>query len=202
MELFGSHELWRACGWLCHQLPGRSPHYGESVFPLCARCAGIQLGLLASYLWLLISGGLRRWLPPLTTALAVAFFCAPMLIDGWGNALGAWSSPELIRALSGLCCGVILPVFAVPLAQENSDALTLKPTLHSASAILLPLLFGMVLFLLVLHPFSLPLFQALGVAAGIAPLVFGTNMMLAFWRGGREPWVELLRCFKPGMRPA
>lgn len=202
MELFGSHELWRACGWLCHQLSARSPHYGEYVFPLCARCAGIQVGLLVSYLWLLASGGMRRRLPPLTTAVAAAFFCAPMLIDGWGNTLGAWSSPDLVRALSGLCCGVTLPLFAVPLAQRNEDTVALKPTLDSLGSILLPLITGVALLAPVLRPFDLPLFQALGLTAGIAPLAFELNLMLAFWRGGREPWIELLRCFKPGMRPA
>jgi uncharacterized membrane protein len=198
MELFGSYGLWRACGWLCHQLPERSPHFGEYVFPFCARCAGIQLGLLASYFWLLLSGGLSRRLPPLVTGLAVAFFCAPMLIDGWGNALGAWSSPDLARALGGLCCGVMLPVFAVPLAQKSSDAAGLKTTLNSPEPILVPLLFGIALLVPVLRPFSLPLFEALGVAAGIAPLALALNLGVAFLRGGREPWVELLTCFQTG----
>ena len=202
MELFGSYELWWACGWLCHQLPSRSPHYEEYLFPMCARCAGIQLGLLATYLWLLVSGGLRRRLPPLTTALAAAFFCAPMLIDGWGNALGAWSSPDLFRALSGLCCGVTLPLFAVPLAQKNRDTVKLKPTLNSPRSMLLPLLLGVALLAPVLRPFSLTLFQAFGIAAGTVPVVFALNLVLAFWYGGREPWVELLKCFKPVMRPA
>lgn len=202
MESFGSHELWHACGWLCHQLPSRSPQYGEYVFPMCARCVGIQLGLLASYLWLLGSGGLRRRLPPLITALAAAFFCAPMLIDGWGNALGAWSSPAVFRALSGLCCGVTLPLLAVPLAQKNSEAVMLKPTLNSTRSMLLPLFCGAALLVPVLHPFSLTLFQAFGIAAGTVPVVFALNLVIAFWYGGREPWVELLKCFKPVMRPA
>jgi uncharacterized membrane protein len=39
---------------VCHQLPGRSFTAGGLFLPVCARCAGIYLGLFLSFLYIFI----------------------------------------------------------------------------------------------------------------------------------------------------
>lgn len=58
------------CVPLCHQDPGRSFHASGQVFPLCARCTGmwlgITLGVCAAMLWVKPS----RWLVGIAVAIA------------------------------------------------------------------------------------------------------------------------------------
>jgi uncharacterized membrane protein len=59
--------MW-AGGWWCHQLPARSPHLWGAQLPLCWRCAGILLGSVALFGWLLW----KKRVPPLRMSLALA----------------------------------------------------------------------------------------------------------------------------------
>ena len=60
--------LMYAGSWVCHQLPGRSPHLFGVQLPLCWRCTGIFFGALALFLWLLA----KKKLPPLLLCLLLS----------------------------------------------------------------------------------------------------------------------------------
>jgi uncharacterized membrane protein len=176
--------LWQIGGFLCHQLPDRSPQFGGTVFPLCYRCAGLYLGLLTTFAYLALGGGWRRRLPELRCALWISLLIVPLMVDGWANLMHLWSSAGWVRALTGVGVGLVLPLLLVPLAQRpglgTSDGL--KPTVSTPLALLTPMAISVALLWLVDHPMRLWLFQTLAVVAASAPAVFLVTFVLAGWR--------------------
>lgn len=131
-------------GWFCHKLPGRSPQCAGEIFPVCFRCAGVQLGMAVSYVSLIFS---RRWqgrFPSVKTAVQCALLMLPLVIDGIGNALGFWNSPGWFRGLTGLGVGLSLPWLLAPLAQPLEVAAARAPSLKSLRQLILPALAGIV----------------------------------------------------------
>ncbi len=106
---------------MCHQLPERSPHDGAAVFPVCFRCAGLHLGLAASYLGLFFSNGWRARFPSVRLAFVFAAMMLPLMIDGAGNALYFWNSLGWWRGLTGLGVGLALPWLLTPLAHTEES---------------------------------------------------------------------------------
>jgi uncharacterized membrane protein len=183
-------------GFVCHQMPARSPQMAELVFPLCFRCAGLHLGLFASYAFLAATGGFDRRLPGQWTGIGASLLLLPILLDGWANGLALWSSAGWLRAATGTAAGVALPLLLTPLAvRPDVPADALRPTLSRAGALLLPLAAGGVLVLPVTYPVSALLFRTAGAAALAGLLLFILNIgraaaALAPLRTGR---VRLLR---------
>ena len=173
---------------LCHQMPSRSPHFAGVAFPVCFRMAGVYLGVLASYLYLAASGGWRRRLPDTRRAIACAFAILPLLIDGWGNTLHFWSSPGPLRLLTGLGCGMVLPLLLVPLGQDGSQdaAASLAPTLPHATAAVCVGLIGFALTGLLLRPGSMAAFVVLGAAAAAGCGLLLGNLIWAARTAGWE----------------
>jgi uncharacterized membrane protein len=179
-------------GLFCHQLPERSPvFYDTIVFPLCFRCAGLYLGFFCGYLSLGL-GGLSRRLPSLQAAVAVSFATVPLWLDGWGNFLHLWSSPAWLRGLTGLTAGAALPFLTLPLVQPLSriSALELKPTISRPSALLGPLLLGLLALGLLLEPAFPISFDLSTMAAGLGLAFFICNFAIAViqlvWRDNKE----------------
>jgi len=166
---------------LCHQMPSRSPHFAGVAFPVCFRMAGVYLGVLASYLYLAATGGWRRRLPDTGRALACAFAILPLLIDGWGNTLHFWSSPGPLRLLTGLGCGMVLPLLLVPLGQNGPQdpAPSLTSTLpHATGAVWIGLI-GLGLTGVLLRPGSMAAFAVLGMAAAAGSALLLGNLIWA-----------------------
>jgi uncharacterized membrane protein len=109
-------------GWFCHQLPGRSPQCAGELFPVCFRCAGLQLGVALAYFGLFCSGGWRARFPGVRTVAGWATLMLPWQVDGCGNALGWWDSPGWWRGLTGLGVGLCLPWLLAPLARPLTSA--------------------------------------------------------------------------------
>jgi uncharacterized membrane protein len=176
--------LWHIAGLFCHQLPDRSPQFDGAVFPLCFRCAGLYLSLLTTFVFLAVNGGYRRRLPEVRCAISISVLTMPLLVDGWANLIGLWSSAGWLRALTGVGVGLVLPLFLVPLAQrtELGPIDVMKPTLSTPFALLPPAVISLALLWLVVHPMRLWTFQALAVAASCAPAVFVSTFLLAGWR--------------------
>jgi len=176
--------LWRLAGLFCHQLPDRSPQFLGVVFPLCFRCAGLYLSLLTAFVSLAVDGGCRRRLPELRCAVWISLLTVPLLVDGWANVLGLWSSPGWVRALTGVGVGLVLPLLLVPLAQRAGPGTIdlLKPTVSTPMALVPPIVISLALLWLVVHPMRLWIFQALAIAASLAPPIFLFTFLLAGWR--------------------
>ncbi|MTI96497.1 MAG: DUF2085 domain-containing protein [Firmicutes bacterium] len=61
---------------VCHQFSDRSLTVGEQL-PVCARCAGIFVGVLISHLCLVLFPDKRRTLPLLSVSILLALLCFP-----------------------------------------------------------------------------------------------------------------------------
>ena len=167
---------------MCHQLPSRSPQWDGVIFPLCWRCAGLHLGLLASYVCLAATGGWRRRLPEVRYVIGAAFLMLPFAIDGCGNALSLWSSPGWVRALTGLGVGMVLPLLLVPLTQRSAMApsVAIAPTLSHGAMLLWPAAIGCAGIWLLVQPHSLLIFRSLGVAVAMATVLCLVHLVWAF----------------------
>jgi uncharacterized membrane protein len=168
-------------GWLCHQLPSRSPHFGQLTFPLCYRCAGVHLGFAASFLSLLLRGGWRRRLPGLALALGLAVLLVPLMVDGWGNLLGWWSSPGWLRACTGLAAGVSLPLLLVPLLFPEPTQERRSSSVSSILSLGWPAALGVTLLVLLTHPAWPVVFQGLAVVALAGTILFVSCLLRAVW---------------------
>lgn len=177
-------------GLLCHQIPERSPHYDGQTFPLCYRCAGLYLGMASTYFWLGVRGGWRRRLPTNAMAALLGAAMLPLLIDGWGNLLGWWTTAGPIRTLTGLTTGLVLPLFLVPLIQlldTPNHVIAEASRTPSISIAFWPAAIGVAAAWLLIHPGSPLVFRSLALIAGMALTAFLVNFALA-----AHPWVRNL----------
>jgi uncharacterized membrane protein len=94
---------------LCHQRPERCFFLAGFPLAVCARCTGIYLGAFLG----LIARPFLRPLTDLRPPRAAAFLAAslPIAVDAAGSILGVWRSPGLLRFLTGLLWGPILPFY-------------------------------------------------------------------------------------------
>jgi len=82
----------------CHQLSDRSFHMGGVPLAVCARCAGVYLGLFTGGLIFMV---FRKPMPK--------YLLLPMALlalDGLINFAGVINTPALVRFSVGLCAGV------------------------------------------------------------------------------------------------
>ena len=117
-------ELIRLFGYgLCHQLPERTLQSGGFYFTVCARDTGIHIGFAAA---LLVAAVQFAWyrrrgqlvpadLPPVPILIILALSIIPLAWDGLTSYLGLRETTNLIRYLTGMCCGVALGSLTAPL---------------------------------------------------------------------------------------
>ena len=182
-------------GWFCHKLPERSPRCGDDLFPVCFRCAGVQLGMAASYLGLLAS---RRWhgrFPSVRVVLGCAALMLPLMLDGLGNALQLWNSPGWVRGLTGLGVGLTVPWLLAPLAQplEHAGDPAIQPSLENLRQIFRPALAGVAAMIFLDRGCGPMLFRVLAVVAAAGWLLFLGHFILALVRAYGNGFMRRLR---------
>lgn len=167
-------------GWFCHKLPERSPQCAGEIFPVCFRCAGMQLGIAASYLSLFLT---RRWrgrFPAVRTVLISVAMMVPLVIDGLGCALNFWYSPGWVRSVTGLGVGLNLPWLLSPLAQPLESPA--KPSLENFRQMFWPAFIGVAAVLVLdLRPGPVT-FRLLAFVASAGWCLFLGHFVLALVR--------------------
>ena len=94
---------------LCHQRPDRSFSLAGWPLAVCARCFGIYLGAWAGVMaYPFMRGFSDVRLPRLRTFLLLS---VPLAADAVGNLSGLWSSVNVLRFLTGILWGTILPFY-------------------------------------------------------------------------------------------
>jgi uncharacterized membrane protein len=114
----------------CHRIPDRSFHLGGRQLPLCARCTGTYLGVMAG-LGTFFLRGCRRAIgfPPVRVLAAFVSFWAVWGVDGLNSYLALLGAPHLYEphhllrvmtgCLNGLAlCTLIWPVFNFSLWKQ------------------------------------------------------------------------------------
>ena len=104
--------IYRAFGFLCHQIPERSFHLEGHALGVCARCTGIYSGFAASVLFYPIVRSLKRADSPSRLWLLVA--CVPIAVDFALGFFGIWENTHLSRFATGAIFGAACALFVVP----------------------------------------------------------------------------------------
>src|SRR5881227_1520969 len=113
--------LMYAGSWVCHQLPGRSPHLFGVQLPLCWRCTGILFGALALFFWVLA----KKKIPPLLLCLLLSLL---LPLDVFYNVITHGDGDNARRLATGLLWGFcatgatlrLLSLFSLRLAQSRT----------------------------------------------------------------------------------
>ncbi len=179
---------------ICHRIAERSFLIDGVPMPLCARCTGIYLGVMTSFLLSVINGRTRvRGLPPLRVMAALVGFVLLMGIDGINSYLklfpgyvGIYEPHNVLRLITGMYCGVAmfhitLPIFNGAVWQEPdpgrslNDLRDLAGVCAAAAVVILLVLSERPVFLWVLGVLSV-----LGVVLILT--MVGTVLFLTFTR--------------------
>lgn len=90
--------VFAACDPFCHQMPSRSFHLAEHTLPLCARCAGMWIGITMGVVIAMMVTAPRRW------ALGLSLAAMGTLVSGADKLREAAGGPSMpwIRAGFGL----------------------------------------------------------------------------------------------------
>lgn len=124
----------------CHRITERSFTIGGRQFPLCARCTGMYLGVMVTFV-LLVLAGRWRWaqLPPPKIMILLVGFVGLMGIDGlnsyshfFPNFPHLYTPQNWLRLLTGLGTGLAMGAFVFPaLAQTLWHVQVWQPAIGS-----------------------------------------------------------------------
>lgn len=88
----------------CHCMEERSFHWRGEIFPICARCTGELLGILAG----LVCSFFFR-----TSTMTAVFLMLPMIIDGTVQMFTSYNSHNFRRLMTGILFGFGLAMLFV-----------------------------------------------------------------------------------------
>jgi uncharacterized membrane protein len=105
----------------CHRIPDRSFHLGGRQLPLCVRCTGTYLGVMAGLGTFLLRGRRRATaFPPVRVLAAFAGFWVVWGVDGLNSYLTLLGAPHLyephhlLRLMTGCLNGLALSALVWP----------------------------------------------------------------------------------------
>lgn len=192
----GVNGKMQAIGYaICHQILERSFLIDGSPMPLCARCTGIYLGVMAGFLLAHTSGrGRAARLPHGWVAFFYGLFIVIMGIDGVNSYIhlfpggtGVYEPHNILRVVTGIFAGFavfngVYPVFNAVIwleAQEQTPTIRNLRELAGASALLV----GIVLLVLSERPLFLTILAFASVAGVVLMLVMiGTVLFVTLFK--------------------
>ncbi len=95
----------------CHQIPSRCLYIFGYPLAVCARCFGIYSGFLLGTMFFPLIRGFSA--PSLPSAKYIIAVSVPIVIDAAGNFLGIWAGSNLIRLITGVLWGILLPFYFI-----------------------------------------------------------------------------------------
>lgn len=110
---------------VCHRIAERSFFVAGRQMPLCARCTGMYLGMLAGLIFQLPRGR-RSEFPPLKIILPLSILFAVFALDGINSFLVTLpTAPHLyeptnfLRLMTGAGLGMLVPLFLLPVFNQT-----------------------------------------------------------------------------------
>lgn len=104
--------IYKAFGFLCHQIPERSFHLEGHAMGVCARCTGIYAGFATSVLFYPLVRSLRKVDAPARIWLVLA--CVPIAVDFALGYFGIWPNTHFSRFATGAIFGAACALYVVP----------------------------------------------------------------------------------------
>ena len=121
---------------VCHQIPGRTIVFGDTVMPVCSRCMGIYIGFMLSVITMLILYRKKEsGFPPLYIIISGIIFIISAGIDGLFSYIRIYETNNILRMITGYLSGMGLsficyPVFAFQYYRNPSDKKILSSVWH------------------------------------------------------------------------
>jgi uncharacterized membrane protein len=110
---FLAPALYRAFGFVCHQIPARSFYLSGHPFAICARCFGLYTGFaLGTILYPLLVRPINQTLPPARFWLIAALI--PTALDFGLDFCGVHANTHFSRLLTGLLLGAVSAFYVIP----------------------------------------------------------------------------------------
>jgi uncharacterized membrane protein len=177
-----------AAAAVCHRISERSFSINGRAMPLCARCSGIYLGILATFVVLGLAGR-SRWadFPTMPILVFLVGLIGIMGVDGinsythfFNDFPHVYTPRNWLRVVTGMGTGLAIGNFMFPaIAQTLWKEPEWRPTINSFKEMGLLILLGGVLVLLILSNQPTLLYVlALASVAGILMIFTAINTML------------------------
>lgn len=104
---------------VCHQMPGRTLVYQGRKLPVCARDAGLFLGIALCLVVLLIAcRSTGKGYPSTLKTVTLACFILPMLFDALTSYAGLRTTTNDIRLATGLLAGTGIAALVFPIVSR------------------------------------------------------------------------------------
>jgi uncharacterized membrane protein len=105
---------------VCHQLPERSFLTAGRQWPVCARCAGLYLGVAAGVaVWLVLRRLTSRRLAARTWLSVLAVVAVPTAVSWVTGVMGAWDGTNTIRFALAAPLGLTVGAIAGSVAAKD-----------------------------------------------------------------------------------
>jgi uncharacterized membrane protein len=120
----GASMQWRLLFRLmCHGKPERCLELFDAPMPICARCTGIYLGLLAG----LAAFRLARVVSEKAFRIAAFIALTPLAVDGLTQLTGLRESTNELRIATGLVAGLAFGLWILAVVEQRNEAAFTAP---------------------------------------------------------------------------
>jgi len=104
--------VYKAFGFVCHQIPERSFHVAGYKFAVCSRCTGLYSGFAGAALVYPLTRSLKQTDTPRGLWLILA--AVPLAIDFALGYFSIWSNTHLSRFSTGALLGAVAVFYVMP----------------------------------------------------------------------------------------
>ncbi|HNS32834.1 MAG TPA: DUF2085 domain-containing protein [bacterium] len=184
--------IYRITSYVCHQQPERCFIIWGKLLPLCARCTGIYIGFLTSFLFLWIMSARKKFLHfSKKTSLFSAIFFFVFAAESFLSLRGMADTGNNMRFLFGLLGGCSLGIFSFGLINYSlrENTFFAKTYFSSRNLLILMLVIIMLFFMKLIFNFSFFFYVWLSLSfMGLIFTYAAVNMTLVvvFWHGKLE----------------
>lgn len=117
-EAHGASHWWRLpFRAICHGIPHRCLFLFGTRMPICARCAGIYVGVFAGIVTFLV----MPWLHEKVLRLAAIVTAAAMFVDGFTQLLGLRESTNTLRLATGFPFAFFFVMWALAAIERRDE---------------------------------------------------------------------------------
>ena len=124
-------SIYRAFGFVCHQIPERSFHLAGNKFAVCSRCTGLYSGFAVAVLAYPLARSLRNTATPSILWLILA--ALPLAIDFSLGYFNIWANTHASRFATGALFSATTVFYIVPGLIEIASKLIKRQTTNVAS---------------------------------------------------------------------